>query len=271
MTLFHTLPDGRRLAWCQSGEGASLIMLHGWSMSKGVFAEMARVQDAGFRSFLPDLPGHGESTPISELSLDSLADDLWLWLNEHAPKPWILCGWSLGGMVAMELARRWPDAVAGLVLMATTPRFTCTEDWPHGLPDVQVAAMQRNLKRRYLPTLGDFFSLMFAGEKITRMRLLEIREFAVTQGKIVDSETALAGLDLLRKQDQRSLLPSIKCPSLVIHGECDQISPFGAAGYLEAHLAECRLLSLADCGHAPFLSHPQTVARSIEEFASWCR
>ena len=126
---FH-LADGRILAWQEQGRGPSLVLVHGWSLSSAAFSELADLL-GDFRVLLPDLPGHGRSSLQAVPSLSTLADDLAAWLATVAVDKIVLGGWSLGGMVAMELAARPAVSVDRLLLLATTPRFTAAADWPH--------------------------------------------------------------------------------------------------------------------------------------------
>lgn len=266
----HRLADGRVLAWQETGCGAPLILLHGWSLSGAVFAELAASLPK-FRLLCPDLPGHGQSTPPAAATLPSLADDMAAWLAAVVPGPVTLGGWSLGGMVALELAAAGVVPVERLVLLATTPRFTTAADWPHGLPDGQVRALRRNLERRFEATLGDFFALTFADGEADAERLRAIRAFAVRPGGLPDRAAATALLDLLAEQDQRALPPQVACPTLVIHGTCDRITPVGAGRAIAAALPRGRFLEIAGAGHAPFWTRPDEVAAAIREFCPWDR
>jgi pimeloyl-[acyl-carrier protein] methyl ester esterase len=266
----HRLADGRTLAWQERGEGPVLVLLHGWSLSGAVFAELAGLLD-GCRLLLPDLPGHGRSSLPAEASLPSLADDIADWLAVATPGPVLLGGWSLGGMVAMELAARSTVPVDRLLLLSATPRFTMTDDWPHGLVEVQVRALRRNLERRFETTLGDFFALTFAEGEVDADRLRAIRAFAVRSGGPPDPVAAAAFLGLLAEQDQRSLLKKIVCPTLLVHGTCDRVTPVEAGRALAAALPHGRLQELAGAGHAPFWTQPAEVAGAIREFCRWGR
>lgn len=264
------LPDGRNLSWQEAGEGVPLVLLHGWSLSGSVFTELADLLD-GVRLLAPDLPGHGQSAPPRAATLPSLADDVAAWLAAVAPGPLLLGGWSLGGMVALELAARGGVPVEKLLLLATTPRFTAATDWPHGLPATQVRALRRNLERRFETTLGEFLALTFAEGEVDAARLRAIRALAVRSGGLPDRDAAAAFLDLLAEQDQRGLLAGITCPTLVIHGALDRITPVGAGRALAAALGNGRFLEVAGAGHAPFWSRPAAVGQAIREFCTWDR
>jgi pimeloyl-[acyl-carrier protein] methyl ester esterase len=225
----------------------------------------------GFRLLLPDLPGHGHSTPSVDATLPSLADDIAMWMATVSPGPVMLGGWSLGGMVALELAARPAVPVERLLLIGTTPRFTTAADWPHGFPNARVRALRRNLERHFQATLGDFFALTFAEGEADAGRLQAIRDFAVRPGGLPDQETAVSCLDLLSSQDQRGLLQAIDCPALVLHGTADRVTPLEAGRILAAALPQGQLREFAAAGHAPFWTQPLMVARAIREFFSWGR
>ena len=220
--------DGRQLTWYEIGQGRPLVLLHGWSMSAVVFSEIAAMLSSGFRLLIPDLPGHGGSSPALQNDLAGITDDLICWIAAVENEPVILAGWSLGGMLSLEITHQHKLPVDRLLLIGTTPRFTQCRDWSFGLPSVQVRALVRNLERRFEATLGDFFSLAFAGEQISKERLRAIRTFAVRQGSLPDPGVAQSLLSMLETQDQREILSEIQQPALVLHGVLDQITPVAA-------------------------------------------
>lgn len=265
------LPGDRTLGWYEVGEGTPLVLLHGWAASGLAFVELAGLLESGFRVLCPDLPGHGHSSPGGELSLGGIARDLECWLDKVDKRPAILAGWSLGGMLALEMAGRSQLDCAALVLIGTTPRFVQAGDWPHGLPATQLRAMQRNLGRNFNQTLAGFFELTFAGEVITRARLQDIRRFAIYPGRTPDPAAAAALLELLGSQDQRPLVSRIVQPTTLVHGGLDQITPSGAATWMQQEMPRARLALLDHCGHAPFWSQPERVAACIAEAETWAR
>jgi pimeloyl-[acyl-carrier protein] methyl ester esterase len=266
----HHLADGRVLAWQETGSGPPLVLLHGWSLSGHAFSELAG-QLGDFRLLLPDLPGHGGSSPPAVVSLPALATDVAAWLESEVKEPVALGGWSLGGMVALELAARQDAPLSQLVLIGTSPRFTISADWPHGLPAGQVLALRRNLRQAFAATLAGFFDLTFAPDEVDAARLREIRAFAVRAAGLPDPAAAAALLALLAEQDQRHLLPAIRCPALVLHGTCDRVTPVGAGRALAAALPRGELRELPGLGHAPFWTQPAAVSGAIREFCAWGR
>ena len=262
----YQFPDGRHLNWYEVGNGDPLVLLHGWSISAAADNELAGMLSNDYRLLIPDLPGHGASSPARSNDLKGLANDLAFWLADVTDGSVSLVGWSLGGMLSIQIAGDGLLPVRRMVLIGTTPRFTNADDWSFGLPATQVHALERNLKRRFEATLGDFFALTFAEENISRERLRAIRNFAVINQPLPDCDVALDLLELLAIQDQREVLPSIGSPVLVLHGELDRIAPVGAGRYIAGCVADGTFVEFAGVGHAPLLSEPGEVAQRIREF-----
>ena len=235
-------------------------------MSAAVFSEIARLLASEFRLLIPDLPGHGNSSPSQKNDLAGIAIELVHWIVATEHNPVTLVGWSLGGMLSLEIVNQNKLPVDRLVLIGTTPRFTSSDDWLPGLPIVQVRSLARNLKRRFEAALGDFFSLAFAGEEISKERLRAIRNFAVRQTPLPDRAVALELLKMLEVQDQREILSDIHQPVLVMHGGLDRITPVTAGRYLAESLPQGLFVEFAGVGHCVFLSKPQEAATNIREF-----
>ncbi|MBW2503896.1 MAG: alpha/beta hydrolase [Deltaproteobacteria bacterium] len=261
--------DGRRLVWRSVGDGPTLVLIHGWSVSGLVFTEVASSLKKKCRVLMPDLPGHGGSSPKKHAELSNLADDLEEWLRGIGGGQVVLGGWSLGGMLSMELACRLGSNLSGMILIGTTPRFTKSSNWRHGLPRGQVRALLRNLERRYEGTLRDFFNLTFVNAMPSKHRLKVIRKFAVENSHLPDETTTKSLLENLEIQDQRNLLPDLKVPCLLIHGAKDEITPVDAAKTLAAHITDSRLIIFEDASHAPFWSCPDLFVKQIKEYLEW--
>ncbi len=260
------LPSGQKMAWREWGAGTPLIMLHGWSMSSVVFSEVAPLFAGHYRVLCPDLPGHGQSEPLAEYQLSSFATAIEVWAAQVAAESTALLGWSLGGQVALQMAAAGSLEIDKLLLIATTPRFCQSEDWPYGLPVTQLRALDRNLGRAYEKTLGDFFNQQFAADELTKERYRQILGFAVRPGQLPQADQARKALTVLGQEDLRQLLSEVRQPALVMHGALDQIIPLGAGEYLAAELPNARLCRLSDVGHAPFFSQPREAVKQCLSF-----
>ncbi|PLY00058.1 MAG: O-methylpimelyl-ACP methylesterase [Desulfuromonas sp.] len=257
------LDDNRTFAWRETGEGTPLVLVHGWSMSSAVFAEALAELSSDFRVLAPDLRGHGFSSPGDVYHLEALANDLLQWLDALGISQTHLLGWSLGGQVCMQLASRAPERVEKLALVCSTPRFCSGDDWEGGLSPTQVRAMERNLKRNFLGTMGDFFFSMFAGEQHPPERYRQILKESVRSVPQIDPKVSVGGLLTLRDSDLRTVAAQLKLPVLVHYGALDTITPRLAGDWLAENIPGATRVCDDLCGHAPFFSRPG------ETFAMW--
>jgi len=260
------LHDGRTLAWREAGQGQPLVLVHGWSMSSAVFIETLEALSVHYRVLAPDLRGHGYSSPGEVYDLECLGEDLLFWLDElEVPEAHFL-GWSLGGQVCMQLAGCSPQRVKKLALVCSTPRFCSGDGWEGGLSPTQVRAMERNLKRNFLGTMGDFFFSMFAGEQHPPERYRKILKESVRSVPAITPEVSVAGLLTLRDSDLRRTAAALTCPTLVHYGALDVITPRAAGDWLAASIPGARSVCEDRCGHAPFFSFPERTFSLWREF-----
>ena len=258
------LRNGQFINYLDMGQGPVLVLLHGWAMSSGVFANSIARLKKHFRLLIPDLPGHGLSDPGHDYSLAAIAIDLKAWLDSLLIDQFNLLGWSFGGQVAMQLAASTPASIQRLILVASTPKFCQSADWGHGLPDIQVRAMQRRLQRDFGATLDSFVELMFVGEADAEKRLAALREHSV----LPDSAAGCEALLTLRNGDLRSRLANITVPTLIQHGTADNIIPITAGRFIAEQIPAAEFSLCEDVGHAPFLSCPEQSQTLWADFLS---
>lgn len=183
--------------------------------------------------------------------------------NPHSPirPPAHLLGWSLGGQLALAAALAQPAAVAGLILVNTTARFTLGPDWVHGLPAGQVRALGRALRHDVASALQGFLRLSAA-------RHGHAGPAPVDLPRAPDplAATLAEGLRQLAETDLRPQLATLRCPALVIHAHDDAVIPLGAGLALAAGLPGARLVVCDGVGHDLPLRAPERVAEAARDF-----
>ncbi len=248
-----------------TGQGPDLVLLHGWGMHGGVFAALLPHLD-GFRVHRVDLPGHGHSPWQPPFALPALARAVHAAVAGRLAGPALWAGWSLGGMVALQAAVDFPEAVAALALIAAAPRFSAAGDWPHGMAADNLAGFGARLAVDHAGVLQRFLALQTYGEPDARATLRTLRE-ALAGAPAPRPEALAAGLEILQHADLRPAWRALACPALLIGGGRDRlIHPAALAAAAELQPG-ARLHTLDDAGHAPFVARPDAVAACLREFA----
>lgn len=237
--------------------GPDVVLVHGWGLSAAVWRDVAPRLAESFRVTLVDLPGHGRSAQVPFGGLGSVVARLRAVLPPSAS--WI--GWSLGGLVALAYAERYPDAVSRVVTVATNPRFVRGEDWPAAMEPGVLAAFSQGLVQDYATTLSRFLALQFHGLKEGREGLKALRACLLDYPPA--PQALREGLAVLRDTDLRGVLRDLTCPVRMIFGERDTLVPVVAAQAVAARAPRLRCSVVARAGHAPFLSHPEAFFEAL--------
>jgi pimeloyl-[acyl-carrier protein] methyl ester esterase len=244
------------------GAGPDLVLLHGWALHGGMWGPWLDGLARQARLHVLDLPGHGRSAwPAGAGDLAGLARAVF----PAVPSGAAVLGWSLGGMVALELARQHPRHLRALVLLGTTPKFLAGPDWDHGLRPAVLEEFSAGLAGDYRRTVQNFLTLQARGDEHALETLRLLRRRLATHGE-PDRAALAAGLRILREADLRDSLPRLALPALVVAGEHDRLTPPEAGRALASALPAARFRLVERSGHAPFLSHPAEVLGEVAGF-----
>lgn len=223
--------------------------IHGWATNSLVWPEELFSSKNSFKYNI---------TPFSNmLDLMKTFDMVW----EKQNKKLTLVGWSLGGMLALQLAAQCPNKIEKLVLIGSTPRFTSCENYNGGIPALIVKNLARKLSRKKSETQLDFYQSMFSQKEITVSQKF-IQDLAPIFFDI-DLDALQNGLSYLQNTDLRHILPSITIPTEIIHGTEDCICLPEAAKYMASTIPYAKVTYLPDAGHVPFLTRGKTIAKII--------
>ncbi|MDX5363249.1 MAG: alpha/beta fold hydrolase [Pseudazoarcus pumilus] len=235
-----------------------LVLLHGWGMSPRIWNGL-RICLSPRIVATPVLPGHyGSASPGTTLHAWSNA------VLATLPQRCVLVGWSLGAMIALDLAARHPERIEQLVLFGASPKFVAAQDWPHGLDADTVRGFNDGFAQDAAATLRRFLALQALGEAQRRGVTHSLGRAVATPDEF--NPAALAdGLTVLAISDLRALTAQLRVPTLLIHGHDDAVMPLAAAHWLENALPAARLEVLEGAGHAPMVSQPELCASFIEE------
>lgn len=250
-----------KLHVCSSGAGPDLALIHGWGFSAEVWDGVAEPLSQHFRVHRVDLPGYGGSRHLQPESIQAVADRVMAALPERVT----LCGWSLGGHVALAALARHAKRVRELVLVAATPCFVRKPDWQDGIEPLMLEMFSKGLQKNPASLIGRFATLINQGDVAARELT---RRFTALAATLPEAAALDSGLALLRELDLRPLLPRVPQPVLLVHGARDPLMPLAAARWAAATLPAARLEVFEDSAHAPFLSQPERFVSSLARFVA---
>ncbi|OUR60732.1 pimeloyl-[acyl-carrier protein] methyl ester esterase [Colwellia sp. 39_35_sub15_T18] len=240
-----------------------LVLLHGWGLNSAVWqpliAQLSADFKATFHIITIDLPGFGENVDnkLQPYSLVNITKQI----DKTIEQPAIYLGWSLGGLVATEMALTYTEKVLGLITVASSPRFleeavttpSSKIIWP-GIKPTVLNAFHQQLQVDTKKTISGFLKIQAMGSPHIRDDIKQISQL-VLQQKMPSKATLDQSLALLAQSDYRQKLAVIEQPFLRLYGSADSLVPktiieqvANMAKHSEHYLFEY-------ASHAPFISH----------------
>ena len=246
------------------GSGHHVVLLHGWGMHGGLWGKFRRLLSAQFQTHTLDLPGYGFSRESkSEFTLNALTDSVEEYIKE-LNEPVSLIGWSLGGLIALNIANRNKIQIKKLVLIAATPCFTKREDWPDAMEQSIFNDFSTALEVDYKKTLKRFMFLQTRGSDIAKEDLREINKQLDLRGE-PNIKALRKGLDILSNTNLRNHEINT-IPLMVLLGEKDTLVPVEVKNEFTRMFPHTEQLIIEKTGHAPFISKPELCADKIKNF-----
>ena len=256
-----------RLHVSDVGEGIPVILIHGWPLSNVMYEyQYAALIENGFRAIGITLRGFGQSDkPYGKYSYDVFADDIKVILEQLAINNAILGGFSFGGATAIRFTAKYNNEhITKLALFgAAAPCEVRREDFPYGLPvEVLNSWIELNSVNR-CQLIEEFGKLFAATETALPKNLLawltgiQLQSTQYTMGQ---------GLRMIRDSDLRSDLQKITIPTAIFHGKLDKLCPFDLAEQLHHGIANSKLISFENSGHALFLEEREKFNEELIKF-----
>jgi len=241
------------------GEGPALLLLHGWGMHGGAWDELLPALAGRFRVHVADLPGHGNSASTRCAAFDDAVDAVAAILPPGA----IVCGWSLGGLVAQRLAIRHAALVRAMLLVASTPCFVQRADWTHAMSAATLDSFARGLEEDPGGTLQQFVRLNALHGAASREAIRAFVARLAARG-LPPPAGLRESLGWLRDADLRADAARIAVPTVLVHGARDMLTPVAGARWLAATIPDARLVEIEDAAHLPFFTHRAALVAALQ-------
>jgi pimeloyl-ACP methyl ester carboxylesterase len=227
--------------------GLPIVLVPGLNCSARLYAEQ-----------VPVLWGFGAVTIADHRRDDSVAA-IAARILATAPPRFALVGLSMGGYIAFAMVRQAPERVAQLALLDTSARPDTPEQSERRRGLIALAEGGR------FAELADLLFPVFVhrnrqGDEALRALVRTMAEETGSQAFVRQQRA------IMTRPDCRPLLASIRCPTLVLVGDGDELTPPALSEKIAAGIAGARLVRVPDCGHLSTLERPQAVNRALVEW-----
>ncbi|MEI6666793.1 MAG: alpha/beta hydrolase [Acidobacteriota bacterium] len=232
------------------GQGPTLVLLHGAGDQAGTWAGVAATLVQRYRLVVPDLAGHGDSTPADgPLSVGQVVAGLEAVMNQTKGGPAIIVGNSLGAWVAMLYAHAHPDQVSRLVLVNGGALRGERSD-------VSLMPKSREEAAALMTQLRDGASAPIPGY------VLDDVVRTANAGPIARLSQTATGMEQYLLDGK---LGEVSTPVDLLWGLSDKLFPLSYASRMTAGLPASRLTTLVSCGHVPHQECPQRFETSLSD------
>ncbi|MCI0336139.1 MAG: alpha/beta hydrolase [Acidobacteria bacterium] len=255
--------NGAELAYRDEGSGEPIVFLHAFPLNQTLWDGQLAAFASDYRVITFDWRGFGHSTLGDRiLTMDVFADDLTGLLQELSIERAIICGLSMGGYAAFAFYRKAPERVSALIL-ADTRSTPDNEEGKRGR--LEMAELVRN---NGAPALVDIMIPRLFGETTLRNnpqvaeRVKAMIESSQPEG-VAQALLAMAG-----RVDSTDMLPQISCPTLIIVGNEDKLTPPDESEKMSQAIPGSILEIILNAGHLTNIEQPESFNRSVSDFLS---
>lgn len=247
-----TTRDGVEIFYKDWGQGRPVVFIHGWPLSGDAWQDQLKaVADAGYRGIAHDRRGHGRSTPVWDgYDFDTFADDLDDLITGLDLRDVTLVAHSMGGgELARYIGRHGTGRIRSAVLLSAIPPLMLQgPDNPEGVPqevfDGIKAGILDERSQFWQETAVGFFSADREGSKATQGNKDTFWYLAMQE----TIQGGVACVDAFAATDFHEDLEKFDVPTLVVHGDDDQVVPIDATGRKTAALVPGAVLKVYEGG-----------------------
>lgn len=266
-----TMTDGTEIYYKDWGDGQPIVFSHGWPLSGDAFEDqMFHMASRGYRCIAHDRRGHGRSSqPWTGYDYDTFADDLATLIDTLDLRDVVLVAHSMGGgEIARYIGRYGTDRVSKVVLIAdVTPLMLKTDSNPNGTPMEAFDGIRDAIVKNRTQFWKDV-SLPFFGYNRPDAKVSEsVRDWFWLQGTQASFKGTYDCVRAFSETDFTEDLTKIDVPTLILHGDDDQIVPIAASAMLSSKLIKGATLKVyKGAPHGMCTTHKDQVNDDLQAF-----
>ncbi len=263
--------DGGEIFYAVAGEGAPVLLLHGFGGEIWMWERQVEAMSKRYRLYIPDLLGYGYSDrPKVDYTPSLFVDTIRQFMDQIGVSRASLIGNSMGAGIAWAFALTYPTRVDKLILIDGIP--------PHVVPAVRSRLLRWFLAIRHIPLLP-YLALALRTRLMVRAELMEaIYDDRLVTDMVVERQhqiSRIAGIarvmaSTVRYADEvaryADALETLRKPTLIIWGEQDELFPVTVGSQLHASIRDSELVVIKDSGHMPMWEKPDETNQAILDF-----
>jgi pimeloyl-ACP methyl ester carboxylesterase len=251
--------NGSKISFLDTGNGKEVVLLlHAFPLHAGMWSRQVKALSARYRVIAPDYPGLGKSEPRpAPTTMDVLARDVLGVLGNLGIDRAAVAGLSMGGYLAFELYRQRPALFRGLALCDTR----AGADTPEGAQNRETFA--RNALEKGLSWVADEMVPKLLKPQPDPAAVAEVRRLV---GEGTPAGVAAAQRGMAQRPDSTPTLAKITCPTLVVHGKEDTLTPPAESEKMAAAVKGAKLAAIPNAGHLPAIENGEAFTRALSDF-----
>lgn len=238
--IFKTKKE-KKFNFIEEGEGHPLVLLHGLMGGLSNFDQMIRFfSERGYKVVVPQLPIY--DLPVLNTNLSAIAKYVAKFIDEHIQEPVTIVGNSMGGHIGLILTTTRPDLIQNLVLTGSSGLYERTfgDSFPR-------KSDKDYIKRK---TQEVFYDPDVATDELVD------EVFGIVNDRMKGIKTVMLARSAI-KHNMLNDLPNIKCPTCIIWGRQDNVTPPEVAEDMHKYIPNSSLFWIEQCGHAAMMEKPK--------------
>ncbi len=248
--------DGINIAYARRGQGAPLVLIHGYPLDHSIWEELVPLLEPDFDLIIPDMRGFGDSDvmPADDSILEYASDIAGLLSQLRINKAYV-AGHSMGGYVALAFARMYEERVNGLA-MVSSQMAADTQERKQG----RYATAEKVLAEGAQPVV-DAMATKLSADPAIQQFVGDVISRQPPQG-IASALRAMAN-----RPDSSDIFKVFPFPVVIVHGDADMLIPVERGQEMKDALPAAHYVELPGVGHMPMMEEPKGVSQALHAFA----
>ncbi len=248
--------DGINIAYARRGQGAPLVLIHGYPLDHSIWEQLLPFLDQDFDVIMPDMRGFGQSDAMeADDSILDYASDIAKLLAHLKISRAYVAGHSMGGYVALAFARMYGERLTGLAMVSSQMAADTQER-----KSSRYATAEQVLREGVQPVV-DAMAPKLSSDPV-------IQEFA---REVISRQSPLGVASALRamasRPDSSEIFREFAFPVVIIHGDTDALIPVERGQEMKDALPAARYVELHGVGHMPMMEDPKGLSQALHAFA----